>query len=98
MSTPSFLFFIPKIESLQPVVNYPFKHVVCLDKLTEDHPKAFVTSAESASNFVTKGTTKSEGFKEIMDHLDALTPTMSLVTILRHQWSILVICKNMIFG
>ena len=43
-------------------------------------------------------TTKSVGFKAIMDHLDALSPTTSLVTITRHQWAILVICKKMIFG
>ena len=80
------------------MVNHPFEHVACLHKLTKGHPKAFVTSAESVSNIVTKGTTKSEGFKEIMDHLGALTPTMSLLNITRHQWAILVICKKMIFG
>ena len=98
------------------MVDHLFEHVVCLDKSTKDHPKAFVTSAESALNIVRKlpqrlsqkalrskallsgRTTKSVGFKEIMDHLDALSPTMSLVTITRHQWAILVICKKMIFG
>ena len=54
ISTPNFLLFIPEIESLLPVVKYPFEHVVCLDNLTKDHPKAFVTSAESALNIVTK--------------------------------------------
>ena len=104
----SFLFFIPEIESLQPVVSYPFEHVVCLDNLTKDHPKNLLhqlnlprTLSQKAlrSKALLSGrTTKSVGFKAIMDHLDALSPTMSLVTITRHQWAILVICKKMIFG
>ena len=98
------------------MVDHLFEHVVCLDKSTKDHPKAFVTSAESALNIVRKlpqrlsqkalrskallsdRTTKSVGINAIMDHLDALSPTMSLVTITRHQWAILLICKKMIFG
>ena len=83
------------------LVNHPFEHVVCLDKLTKCHPKACVTSAGSASNIVTKSTIESResvGFKAIMYHVNALSPTMSLVSIARHDWAIVLICKKMLFG
>ena len=66
------------------LVNHPFEHVVCLDKLTKYHPKACVTSAGSASNIVTKSTIESResvGFKAIMYHVNALSPTMFLLVL-----------------